>query len=1408
MSILCRFLPVLLFVPMFFASCNVNVASSNVDGCDSLYCHLNSLRFVSKDSLKTVIATADGCPFLRANSRAYVAMMDMDYASARIVYDSVISSACNELERLEAYIGMMRLCHRVSGNKEFYDYRAGAARSMSRIEKELDFHSPSLAGHFRMLRLDYNIISANYFASMGLYEEYAEVAKEVMHDASALAADTASALNVGLVTGSFREKGLGERFTALYRGKLRADSKGYAWFSGHYALMLSTMLRDKVVLDSLQHLFPERVARLGGDSVPVDELPRLLAEVAVEKFSEYGDRYMVIKALAMLASCYTYSGDCLAALDVAAEALYRVNDYYSEFYGSVDTLPPYELFQADDSVELKRMALSGVVNIPECMLLIRNEISCAYAALGDKEASDINRNSFLDLLHVTRQNSEIQSRINSAERSAAVMSRWVIGLLAMLAVAVCVSLFLIRRWRRENSRFTDSLMNLLCLCRELTAFPLSREFADVKEVDEGLVDLLRNALGGILHGVGYVDIVSEKNTSNEAFVDCFSLEEDSSAWLYVNRTASLNADERAIMELLLPYVRVARAEAVRLVAMGDERQRLEELNQSYAITLAEHKRENVAKRASLSVANGIRPYLDRMANELNMLAAGKKTAVGEDERLMYMAELADKINEYNTILERWIKMRRGELNLCIENFDVRELFDIIGKSSQAFAMKGLTLDVASRGAVVKADKALTLFMINTLADNAAKFTPSGGAVRIEAVDGDGFVEIAVSDTGVGLSRDDVHKILDEKVYDASTIGAAVTKNKGGGFGLMNCKGIIEKYKKTDSIFSVCRMDIKSSPGCGSRFSFRLPKGVLRLLLFVLTLFPSSLFATGHITALADSVYISNVNGDYVRTLDYASMALGELNRFYRLHGGGGDTLALYGAGEAAEVGWWREGFATDSLVDEVYYNLLDVRNEAAVALLAMQRWDGYRYNNNAYTSLHRLVHEDKRLATHYSDMRRTVNLRQVTVAFSVALLLMLVASVLLYYFRHNFINRMNLYSALEINRRLLRAVDGKRPDAGQLANIFAEELQDAMSGIMRISAIRVAFVDASSNRMQLSLPSSFSGDERVEYSLEKALSASSVYTVADGTVTAFPLLVSTGDDNRCVGAVAVGTQRRLSFNDRLTLEIIAGHMASVGYHSTVGMAREYRSFDELVEESERMKYEENMLHVQNQVMDNCLSMIKHETIYYPSRIRELIGQLMECDNDVDKRSSRLAAIRELIEYYSTVYGVLTTCAGNHAGLNGFTPSRVSFAELAGECVAFVKRRARRCGASFGLSLGECEGMLLGDRELILFLLESIFGELTSVRLDGELNMRLTLREEGAMVEIVDSRRHLSQEQMDVMFVPSSQNLSADDEKLSGVGYLIAKEIVRMHEDYMGVYGGRIEAVGCAEGVLIRFSLPC
>ena len=47
-------------------------------------------------------------------------------------------------------------------------------------------------------------------------------------------------------------------------------------------------------------------------------------------------------------------------------------------------------------------------------------------------------------------------------------------------------------------------------------------------------------------------------------------------------------------------------------------------------------------------------------------------------------------------------------------------------------MRGVKLTVQPTDATVKADRTLTLFMINTIADNARKFTPAGGEVVVSA----------------------------------------------------------------------------------------------------------------------------------------------------------------------------------------------------------------------------------------------------------------------------------------------------------------------------------------------------------------------------------------------------------------------------------------------------------------------------------------------------------------------------------------------------------------------------------------------------------------------------------------------------------------------------------------------------
>ena len=121
---------------------------------------------------------------------------------------------------------------------------------------------------------------------------------------------------------------------------------------------------------------------------------------------------------------------------------------------------------------------------------------------------------------------------------------------------------------------------------------------------------------------------------------------------------------------------------------------------------------------------------------------------------------------------------------------------------------------------------------------------------------DTYVEISVEDNGRGISTEDVERIIGEKVYDSRVIGMKnaedpeeLKENKGSGFGLMNCKGIIEKYKKTNDLFRVCAFNVESELGKGSRFYFRLPLGIRKIVGVLLCL----LLPVGMVSCVHDSI---------------------------------------------------------------------------------------------------------------------------------------------------------------------------------------------------------------------------------------------------------------------------------------------------------------------------------------------------------------------------------------------------------------------------------------------------------------------------------------------------------------------------------------------------------------------------
>ncbi len=338
--------------------------------------------------------------------------------------------------------------------------------------------------------------------------------------------------------------------------------------------------------------------------------------------------------------------------------------------------------------------------------------------------------------------------------------------------------------------------------------------------------------------------------------------------------------------------------------------------------LSSNKEQNIDKRAKLFMVNAVSPLIARMRKAI------------ETNNIEYAEEILIQIEKYNNLLTEWIKLEQGKLSTKIETFSIGELFDILKQNQKTFALQDLTLTVVPSSKKVKADKVLTLFMLNTLADNARKATSAGGEISIYAEEIDNYLELSVKDTGKGMSEEVAANIFSHSITN------------GHGFGLMNCRGIINSYKKAGSMFNCCMIGVESALGVGSRFFFRLPviKSLLLPLLCTLLLTIGSVQTASarptrytenivdpvlrNAANYADSAFYSNIDGRYEETLVYAD-----------------------------SVQWYLiQTYSDPTLIDDI---TADISNEAAIASLALHRWEDYRTYNSVYESvMKRLINNE------------------------------------------------------------------------------------------------------------------------------------------------------------------------------------------------------------------------------------------------------------------------------------------------------------------------------------------------------------------------------------------------------------------------------------------------------------------
>ena len=290
---------------------------------------------------------------------------------------------------------------------------------------------------------------------------------------------------------------------------------------------------------------------------------------------------------------------------------------------------------------------------------------------------------------------------------------------------------------------------------------------------------------------------------------------------------------------------------------------------------------------------------------------------------------------------------------------------------------------------------------------------------------------------------------------------------------------------------------------------------------------------------------------------------------------------------APEIKWFHDSVRTD------YHVILDIRNESAVAALALHQWQLYSYNNRIYTQLFKEMSADNSLGDYCRAMQQSQTNKTIAVILLVLLLLAIVPAYYLLYYRHRLYDR-------------------------------------------------------------------FLRDQQRQTSLEM-----------------------------------------------------------------------------LDDEIRKAELEDGNLHVSNAVLDNCLSALKHETMYYPSRIRQLLD------------AGEVVSLGEVTGYYRELYGVLSQQAMRQV------------------------ERAR-------LHLKPLEGGVLGDESLIRYLFEILRKHSEQKKLDLTYSQT---DDQYVEVRVPMPGLTLTEQQAANLFTPSKENIP----------FLLCRQIVRDHGEATNRRGCGIRA---------------
>lgn len=243
---------------------------------------------------------------------------------------------------------------------------------------------------------------------------------------------------------------------------------------------------------------------------------------------------------------------------------------------------------------------------------------------------------------------------------------------------------------------------------------------------------------------------------------------------------------------------------------GDLYQRERELIEAYEkLENSEKEKQNYVRL----IIHELKSPIAAAKSMLNLISSGLVKNDDYEKIIELTKKSENRLDDLLKMINEILKLSRFRLlnEINKEEFEIRQMvLELLDRYKPQIDEKKLNVALISSEPEIKifADKTLIELCVSNLLNNAIKYNNEEGSVKINIAKNN-FLEIEISDTGIGIPQEEIEKIFGGNYRTKDAIKSNI---EGSGIGLSTIKQIIEAHGGNIQIFSPSKIAEKNKPG--------------------------------------------------------------------------------------------------------------------------------------------------------------------------------------------------------------------------------------------------------------------------------------------------------------------------------------------------------------------------------------------------------------------------------------------------------------------------------------------------------------------------------------------------------------------------------------------------------------------